>query len=103
MSVQSASHVQAVVMRGKQVQDGATDIVTCGGLQSAHTAAFAAAAAEAGMRAHLLVPAFHSCPQCSPHPCSPRHARLVFTIMHFVPKTIYNDLLLEAAPGRLLP
>ena len=29
--------------------------VTCGGLQSAHTAAVAAACAERGMRAHLLV------------------------------------------------
>lgn len=29
--------------------------VTCGGLQSAHTAAVAALAAEHGMRAHLLV------------------------------------------------
>lgn len=86
-----------VVMRGKQVQDGATDMVTCGGLQSAHTAAFATAAAEAGMRAHLLVPAFHSGPQCSPA-CAPPiryHA--------FLPRAIYHDLLLEAAPGRLLP
>ncbi len=29
--------------------------MTCGGLQSAHTAAVAALAAEHGMRAHLLV------------------------------------------------
>lgn len=34
--------------------NGITDIVTCGGLQSAHTAAVAALAAENGMRAHLL-------------------------------------------------
>lgn len=33
----------------------ATDIITCGGLQSAHTLAVAAAAAEHGKRAHLLV------------------------------------------------
>lgn len=33
----------------------ATDVVTCGGLQSAHTTAVAAACAEHGIRAHLLV------------------------------------------------
>ncbi|PRW39108.1 D-cysteine desulfhydrase mitochondrial [Chlorella sorokiniana] len=33
----------------------ASDIVTCGGLQSAHTLAVAAAAAQHGKRAHLLV------------------------------------------------
>ena len=33
----------------------ATDVVTCGGLQSAHALAVAAAAAEHGKRAHLLV------------------------------------------------
>lgn len=33
----------------------ATDVVTCGGLQSAHTMAVAAACAEHGIRAHLLV------------------------------------------------
>ena len=35
--------------------DGVTDVVTCGGTQSAHILAVAAAAAENGMRAHLLV------------------------------------------------
>ncbi|KAA6420287.1 MAG: hypothetical protein FRX49_09771, partial [Trebouxia sp. A1-2] len=34
---------------------GCTDLLTCGGLQSAHTAAVAAACAEQGIRAHLLV------------------------------------------------
>ena len=34
---------------------GILDVVTCGGTQSAHTLAVAAAAAEHGMRAHLLV------------------------------------------------
>ena len=33
----------------------ATDVLTCGGLQSAHTLAVAAAAAERGLRCHLLV------------------------------------------------
>lgn len=33
----------------------ATDVVTCGGLQSAHTLAVAAACAERGKRCHLLV------------------------------------------------
>lgn len=33
----------------------ATDIVTCGGLQSAHTLAVAAASAQHGKRTHLLV------------------------------------------------
>ncbi|KAK9809211.1 hypothetical protein WJX72_011493 [[Myrmecia] bisecta] len=39
----------------KLIQDGATDVVTCGGVQSAHTAAVAAACAENGLRAHLLI------------------------------------------------
>lgn len=34
---------------------GCTDLLTCGGLQSAHTAAVAAACAEHGIKAHLLV------------------------------------------------
>lgn len=34
---------------------GITDVVTCGGCQSAHTAAVAVACAEHGMRAHLLL------------------------------------------------
>ncbi|CAL8470386.1 g9928 [Coccomyxa elongata] len=34
---------------------GFTDLVTCGGLQSAHTAAVASACAERGITAHLLV------------------------------------------------
>ncbi|KAK9915841.1 hypothetical protein WJX75_005000 [Coccomyxa subellipsoidea] len=34
---------------------GITDLVTCGGLQSAHTAAVAAVCAERGITAHLLV------------------------------------------------
>ncbi|KXZ44202.1 hypothetical protein GPECTOR_71g563 [Gonium pectorale] len=35
--------------------EGVTDVLTCGGVQSAHTAAVAVAAAEAGLRSHLLV------------------------------------------------
>lgn len=35
--------------------EGTTDIVTCGGIQSAHCAAVAALAAELGIRAHLLL------------------------------------------------
>ena len=38
-----------------ELSQGCTDVVTCGGLQSAHTAAVAAVAAEHGKRAHLLV------------------------------------------------
>ncbi|KAG0600900.1 hypothetical protein M758_11G069400 [Ceratodon purpureus] len=34
---------------------GVTDVVTCGGCQSAHTAAVAVACAEMGMKAHLLL------------------------------------------------
>ncbi|GIL81921.1 hypothetical protein Vretifemale_10682, partial [Volvox reticuliferus] len=34
---------------------GITDVVTCGGVQSAHLAAVAVVAAEAGLRSHLLV------------------------------------------------
>ncbi|KAG2448972.1 hypothetical protein HYH02_005726 [Chlamydomonas schloesseri] len=34
---------------------GVTDVVTCGGVQSAHTAAVAVAAAELGLRSHLLI------------------------------------------------
>lgn len=37
------------------ISDGCRDIVTCGGTQSAHILAVAAAASEHGMRAHLLV------------------------------------------------
>ena len=35
--------------------EGVTDIVTCGGTQSAHTLAVASAASENGVRSHLLV------------------------------------------------
>ncbi|KAK9813945.1 hypothetical protein WJX73_005968 [Symbiochloris irregularis] len=37
------------------VHSGVTDVVTCGGVQSAHTAAVAVACAEHNMRAHLLL------------------------------------------------
>ncbi|GLC43325.1 hypothetical protein PLESTM_001458900 [Pleodorina starrii] len=37
------------------LDEGATDLVTCGGVQSAHLAAVAVVAAEAGLRSHLLV------------------------------------------------
>ncbi len=35
--------------------DGVTDVVTCGGAQSSHTAATACCCAERGMRAHLML------------------------------------------------
>jgi 1-aminocyclopropane-1-carboxylate deaminase/D-cysteine desulfhydrase-like pyridoxal-dependent ACC family enzyme len=37
------------------IKDGTSHLITCGGLQSGHNAAFAAAAAESGICAHLLV------------------------------------------------
>lgn len=37
------------------IKDGTSHLITCGGLQSGHNAAFAAAAAESGISAHLLV------------------------------------------------
>jgi hypothetical protein len=35
--------------------EGVTDVLTCGGCQSAHTAAVAVACAERGLRAHVLL------------------------------------------------
>ena len=102
-SVQPGSILQTVAMRGEQVQDGVTDIVTCGGLQSAHTAAFAAAAAEAGMRAHLAGTGFPL-----PHPLLPSppftHARALPIHCHqFSVQVIYHALMTVATPGQLLP
>jgi len=37
------------------IERGVTDVVTCGGAQSAHTAAVAVTAAELGLRAHLVL------------------------------------------------
>ncbi|GJP43439.1 hypothetical protein CLOM_g2899 [Closterium sp. NIES-68] len=37
------------------IQSGATDVVTCGGCQSAHAAAVAVACAERGIKAHLVL------------------------------------------------
>ncbi|KAL3144147.1 hypothetical protein ABBQ32_003936 [Trebouxia sp. C0010 RCD-2024] len=65
---------------------GCTDLLTCGGLQSAHTAAVAAACAEQGIKAHLLVR--------GERPATPTGFHLLarmFAQVTYIPRSEYAD------------
>lgn len=65
----------------------ATDVVTCGGLQSAHTLAVAAACAERGKRAHLLVRGERPAVPTGTH----LYARLLAHRVEYVSRADYAD------------
>lgn len=65
----------------------AADVVTCGGLQSAHTVAVAAACAEHGRRAHLLVRGERPAVPTGHH----LYARMLAHRLEYVPRSEYAD------------
>ncbi|KAL4427332.1 hypothetical protein ABPG77_003241 [Micractinium sp. CCAP 211/92] len=65
----------------------AADVVTCGGLQSAHTVAVAAACAERGRRAHLLVRGERPAVPTGHH----LYARMLAHRLEYIPRAEYAD------------
>lgn len=66
--------------------EGVTDVVTCGGLQSAHTAAVAAMCAERGIAAHLLVRG-----EAPKVPCGHHLIALMFGNVRYVSRKDYSN------------
>ncbi|XP_042376862.1 putative D-cysteine desulfhydrase 2, mitochondrial isoform X2 [Zingiber officinale] len=77
------------------LRHAATDLITCGGAQSAHTAALAVCCAERGMRAHLLLR--------GEQPAVPTGYNLVslmYGSVSYVPRSVYanrNEMLMKHA------
>ncbi|XP_042382960.1 D-cysteine desulfhydrase 2, mitochondrial-like isoform X2 [Zingiber officinale] len=77
------------------LRHAATDLITCGGVQSAHTAALAVCCAERGMRAHLLLR--------GEQPAVPTGYNLVslmYGSVSYVPRSVYanrNEMLMKHA------
>lgn len=70
----------------KLKEDGVTDIVTCGGAQSAHCAAVAALASSLGMRAHLLLRG-----EAPEVPTGYTLWSMMFGHVVWVPRSVYAD------------